>query len=492
MQLSSRWGQSLLESRSTLWIVILLTIIFFSTTNLPWQLDEFSQERQALASFGMIKEGRWLYQQAPREREATKPPLVPWISAGLFTVTRSWDVAWRLPSFLSAVSLALLLFLAARTAFGAGAGLLALSAFALNNLTPRLATLVRTDMPLALVVFLIGLQIWEKIRKQDVWGPRDRVVIFALLTVGVFIKGPIIYVFLLPSIAVFQWRWRKEKVVGAWCGWWPWVGSLGIFLMWVIGGLISQPGFFDQVIMHEFLGRFSATEQRPHPPYYYVAHLLYKFAPWSELLIILLALGILSNGLLIRASFRRLSPETFWLICWSLTGLILMSLIPSKRLDRIFPLIPPLCLLLAAQVGSTFPREQLRERTYRWGATALLASVLLTGYYAISKVVPGFRDHRDALATFGREVRREARAHHWRYEVVTSHDGGMLLYLEKTHFIEPDLAVTEWNRGNLDALVVRTEDAPDLMRHLPDAALSRLKTDARRADRGRGYVVIAR
>jgi hypothetical protein len=29
-------------------------------------------------------------------------------------------------------------------------------------LTPRLATLVRTDMPLAFVIFLIGLLVWQK------------------------------------------------------------------------------------------------------------------------------------------------------------------------------------------------------------------------------------------------------------------------------------------------------------------------------------------
>mgnify|MGYP006920623902 CR=1 FL=1 len=35
-------------------------------------------------------------------------------------------------------------------------------------------------------------------------------------------------------------------------------------------------------------------------------------------------------------------------------GLIVMSLIPSKRLDRIFPVIPPLCLLLAAQISGRY------------------------------------------------------------------------------------------------------------------------------------------
>jgi 4-amino-4-deoxy-L-arabinose transferase-like glycosyltransferase len=490
---ANSWTESLLKSKWMLWVVSLLTIVFFSISNLPWQLNEYSQDRQALASFGIIKEGRWFYQQAPRDREATKPPLMPWISAGLFSVTRSWDFAWRFPSFVAAISLAILLFRTATKTFGASAGLLALSAFSLNMLSPRLATLVRTDLPLALVVFLIGLQIWRKIQKQEAWERRDRLMIFALLTVGLFMKGPIIYLFLLPGVAVYQWRWRKENMPSAWCGWWPWLASFGIFLVWVVAGIVSRPGFFDQVVMHEFLGRLGTAEQRPHPPYYYVAHLMRKFAPWSELLIILAVLSVRMNGASIRASSRTISPETFWLICWSLGGLIVMSLIPSKRIDRIYPVIPPLCLVLAAQTRWNFHNVQLRERFCRWSALALFLSILLTSHYVIyKKVFLGYRDHRDGLSTFGREVRREARAYGWRYEIIESHDGGMLLYLEKTHFIQPDRAIAEWNRGNLDAVIVRTQDAPDLMHNLPGAALSPIRTDAIRADRGRGYVVIVR
>src|SRR5438105_7360690 len=134
----------LLESKATLWFVSGLTILLFAITNLPWQLDIHSQERQALASFQIVKQGWWFYQEAPRsrrvEREATKPPLIPWISVGLYGVTRSWDFAWRLPAFAAAIALAILLFRHARDAFGAAAGLLALSALSFNMLTPRIAT----------------------------------------------------------------------------------------------------------------------------------------------------------------------------------------------------------------------------------------------------------------------------------------------------------------------------------------------------------------
>ena len=230
--------KSLLEDRRTLWIVAALIIVLFAIANLPWQLDDYDQAKQAFTSFEMVKEGHWLYQHTPHERVATKPPLVGWISAALFAVTRSWEIAWRLPSLVAALALAFVLFRAAKDAYGKVAAVIAVGAFGLNLLSPRLATLVRTDMPLALVIFLIGLLIWQKIRQEDEWKLRDQVYVFVLLTAAMLIKGPIVYAFLLPGIALFQLRRRRTRPPGApttnsgsaWPGWWPWLASLAIFL----------------------------------------------------------------------------------------------------------------------------------------------------------------------------------------------------------------------------------------------------------------------
>jgi 4-amino-4-deoxy-L-arabinose transferase-like glycosyltransferase len=513
MELS--WLENLLQNKRTVWIVGALAILLFLVTNLPWQLDDYDQAKQAYTSFEMIKEGHWFYQHTPQERVATKPPLVGWVSAGLFALTRSWDVAWRLPSFLAAIALSILLYRVANSAYRSIAALIALSAFGLNLLSPRLATFVRTDMPLAFVMFLIGLLIWQKVREQDEWRPQDRIYLFALLTVVMLIKGPIVYAFLLPGIGIFEWWRRKSNAVSAWPGWWPWLASFGVFLLWVIGGILFVPGFFDQVVVREFIGRFGETIHRPQPLYFYLPQLLHKFAPWSVLIILIAFLSLRPAGIGIRNAFRKISPETFWLICWVFGGLLVMSLVPSKRVDRIFPIVPPLCLLLAAQIarsvcshgsvsrpsmssafGSTDHRpvatenEATRGRIYRWSAVALLLSILFTSGYTISKVISGYRGHCDALVIFGREVRHEAEMHHWRYEVLSANDEGLLLYLRKTHFIEPRRAVVEWNLGNLDALVAPTERAPALMRKLRNAALSQLKSKEKKNKPGAGYVFI--
>src|SRR5207253_11188347 len=130
--------ENFLESRRTVWIVGAFTIVLFATANLPWQLDDYDQAKQAFTSFEMVKEGHWLYQRTPHEHVATKPPLVGWISTGLFALTRSWEIAWRLPSFLAALLFAVVLFRFAKGAFGSNAAFIALSAFGLNLLSPRL------------------------------------------------------------------------------------------------------------------------------------------------------------------------------------------------------------------------------------------------------------------------------------------------------------------------------------------------------------------
>ena len=171
-----------------------------------------------------------------------------------------------------------------------------------------------------------------------------------------------------------------------------------------------------------------------------------------------------------------------------------MSLIPSKRVDRIFPVVPPLCLLLAAQVSGRIsaPRGPVAETWRPFLAVALISGILFTGGYTILKVVSGYRDHRDALVVFGRKVRYEAETNHRCYEVVSAKDEGLLLYLRKTHFIEPDRAQAEWNDGNLDALVVSTEKAPAVMPQLQGAAVSQLKSNQARDGRETGYVLITR
>jgi len=433
------------KSMRLLLIVSFLTVSLFAVSNLPWTLDDYDQAKQAFVSYQMIGQQRWLYQTTPAEgKEArggrhssyhisTKPPAAAWVSAALYVVTRSWDFAWRFPSFLAAVGLAFLVFRAAR-AFGDLPALIALAAFGLNLLSVRLATLVRTDMPLALVTFAVGLLMFEKIRSRIPWNARDRVTLFVLLTTAMFIKGPIVWAFVLPPLVLYQLRrrWRPD-FPGAWSGWIPWVASFAIFCLWVIFGIRFIDGFYEDVVLNEFAGRFHEGIHRSQPLLFYIPHLLQKFAPWSLLIIGLLVAALRRTKTTAGTWSAKLSPEMFWLIAWAVGGIVVMSLIPSKRVDRIFPAIPPLCLLLAAQIramtaaGNGTPIRRI-------ALFAILFSAIFTGVYSAMRVIDGYRNDRDALVKFGREVRRIAAAEHLRIEVLPARDEGLLLYLQRPRF----------------------------------------------------------
>src|SRR5882724_5427674 len=98
---NNSWPDSVLRDGRIVWIVGAIALLLFVATNLPWQLDDYDQAKQAFTSFEMVKQGHWLYQHTPHERVATKPPLVGWISTALFAVTRSWEIAWRVPSLVT-------------------------------------------------------------------------------------------------------------------------------------------------------------------------------------------------------------------------------------------------------------------------------------------------------------------------------------------------------------------------------------------------------
>ena len=450
-------------------IVSVLTVCFFAVSNLPWNLDDYDQAKQAFVSFQMIGQQRWLYQTTPDEGTKasggrhsphhinSKPPAVAWVSAALYQLTRSWDFAWRFPSFVAALVLAVLVFRGART-FGDLPALYALAAFGLNLLSVRLATLVRTDMPLALVTFAVGLLMFEKIRTRTSWTTRDRVVLFAALSAAMFVKGPIVWAFVLPPLVLYQLRrnWRPD-FPSAWSGWVPWIASFALFCLWVIFGIRFIDGFYEDVILNEFGARFHQGIHRSQPLLFYIPHLLQKFAPWSLLTLGLLVVALRKTKAATGKLLGNLSPEMFWLTAWALGGIVVMSLIPSKRVDRIFPAIPPLCLLLAAQIKAIMADNVIRARQI--AAFAIIFGAVFTGAYAAMRVIDGYRNHRDALVKFGREVRRIATAEHLRYEILPARDESLLLYLQRPRFYTRITEPTAAPPG-LDALVVPTDEEP--------------------------------
>ena len=435
-------------SNRVLWIFGAWIALLCALGNLPWQLDNYDQAKQAFVSYEIAAGGNPFFQHTPRGQIATKPPLAGWISLPVYWLTGWWQLAWRLPGYLAAVALAVLLVRRGALLWPGPGPVLVLCAFGLNMLTPRLATLVRTDMLLALWITICGLLIFDKARTGEPWKASERWIFFLAMLAALLTKGPVIYAFLLPGMGLYAWLAPRGRKAAVWSGWWTWLLPLLVFLGWGIAGLATRPEFYQQIVVEEFFSRFDQdlkAHERRQPFWFYFPHLLHKFLPWSLLLV---ALPAFSKN--VRRAVRE-HPELLWLACWALGGLILMTLVPSKRVDRIYPVVPPFCLLLVGMAGAC----QCGARIRAWcGAAMLAAAAVWTSYFA-AVVAIGFADGYHLLARFGRKADLVAEAAGISaIDVISGDDEALVIYAGETETLHHNRAVRRWNNGESDALLL--------------------------------------
>lgn len=443
-------------------IILVIIVALFAVRNLPWHLDDDEQAKQAFVSYQMIENGKWLVQETPTGRVATKPPLQGWISAAAYLGmgAHGWEFAWRLPAFVAALLILRALWHMGHDLFGNNIGaILAAGAFGLNSYVPRLATLVRTDMLLTAFIFFIGLLVLTKLRSGKPWTLRERAITCLLLLGSTMTKGPIAYGFLLPGIIAFLLFTRKKPIArNVWAGWIAWLLPLAVFGVWVWWGIQSTGGtegeFYKQVVEKEFLGRFTVGEGARHhnfPPGFYTLGILGRTLPWTLLLIAMLCV----KG--VRAACRH-DAGLIWLLCWAFGGLIFMECVPSKRFDRILPVVPPMCLLLAA-MAKELPRYRIgKEPIGRLAILLPLLAVPIAAGYAGWKVFKSFRSDGRALVAFGAKTREVVDEHRDRLAVVNGKDEGMLMYTGVQRFTGIEDALTLWRFDRIDWLVLGEND----------------------------------
>jgi 4-amino-4-deoxy-L-arabinose transferase-like glycosyltransferase len=445
----------LVTSKTAERMLLLIVLAICAIGNLPWHLDNYDQAKQAYVSYEIAHGGDWWYQHTPHGNTATKPPLAGWLSLPFYWITGSWNLAWGLPGYLCTLAMLLLLARESRRILPEYGALLVTCAFGLNLLTPRIATLVRTDMMLALWITICGWLIYSKVESGRFWRPSEKWAFFFAMLAALLTKGPILYAFLLPGMAAFCFLGPKNRRALVGSGWWTWLLPLSLFVAWFIVGCLTKPEFYDDVVIKEFMSRFDQSlkaHEKQQPIWFYFPHLIHKFAPWS---LLGLALPIVSEN--VRRKIRS-DPGTLWLTCWALGGLLCMTFVPSKRVDRIFPVVPPLCLLLVCMVSAC----QCGKRIRAWcGAAVVLAVITVCGYF-LTLVFVGYKSNDDALVRFGREVRKATReAGVVKIGVVEGWDEPMVIYCDAGSYLRPVRAMRAWNNGDIDALVVPERRIPD-------------------------------
>ncbi len=258
------------------------------------------------------------------------------------TVLGVHELAARLPGVLSTLALGLVIGLLARRWWGGRAGLLAGFAAVAAPLPLLYSQIVIFDAMLtlwicsALVAFSLAVESAARQEKGgDASSPYWSALAWGAIGLGILTKGPV--ALLVPLAAVVPWAiWRRRAgslvAKGA-----PLVGlALVVPWLWVVGR--ADPSFLRYALVTETWSRLTSNElQRDAPFWFYLPVVLLGALPWS--VIPLAGLRRLATA------WRARQPEVRFLILWFCVPYVLFSLMHSKRVHYILPLVPALILL---------------------------------------------------------------------------------------------------------------------------------------------------
>jgi hypothetical protein len=138
-----------------------------------------------------------------------------------------------------------------------------------------------------------------------------------------------------------------------------------------------------------------------------------------------------------------------------------MELVPSKRFDRILPVVPPMCLLLAASTRYLPGFEIWKQPIGRLAILLPMLGALLAGGYAGWHVSRNYTNRADALVKFGAQVRSEVQGRGDRLAVVNGKDEGMLMYTNSQRFTRMDDALATWKTKRISWVVLGEDEYGD-------------------------------
>lgn len=299
----------------------------------------------------MIETGNWLTPQFDYGVPFWgKPPLFTWMSAVGIEVFGINEFAVRMPHWLAAIVVVVLMaYLARKLGFS---GLVTAVVLATCGVFSISAGAVMTDMALTMGVTLAMVGFYRCWQGSKMWGYAG----FVGLAIGLLAKGPLVIV--IMGIAILPWLVIQHGIKGAVITLWqrfPLVSGLALMLAialpWYILAEQATPGFIDYFIVGEHFKRFLVSgwqgdlygSAHDEPRGMIWVFWLYSAAPWS---IILPILAWKKRHIIQNESVKQSGIVSF-LVCWMVSPLLLFTLSGNILPAYVLPGVPAIGLLIA-------------------------------------------------------------------------------------------------------------------------------------------------
>jgi 4-amino-4-deoxy-L-arabinose transferase-like glycosyltransferase len=365
------------ERREFRWLMLIALVLLGAGIGLrdPWPSDE---PRFTLAAKQMVESGDWLFPHRGRELYSDKPPVLMWSEALSYEVTRSWRVAFLLPSLLAGLLTLALTYDLGRRFWNHKAGLYAAIAvlfvfqFAYQVKRAQIDPLIMGWITLAnwglLVHFLRGPD-W-----RNYW-----LGCFAA-GVGVITKGVGILALLMFVPYLFA-RWRGwDGVTRTSQSALKWLGGIAAFLApiltWGIAVLVvakargapEYQAYVDDLFFRQTAGRYAGSWSHPQPFYYYLPIVLFNWFPMS--------LAYIGAAPRWWRDLKAREPRILLPLGWTLLILVFFSIPVGKRDVYLMPAIPMVALAMAPYLEEMTQARWLRNTAF-W--IALVGGIAIAG-----------------------------------------------------------------------------------------------------------------
>ena len=252
----------------------------------------------------------------------------------------------------------------------------------------------------ALIMFDIVLTFWVLLAVFSLLSASKKHSIKSWLLVGISIggglltKGPVVCVYILPvGILAFLWI-PKETFSRRWFVWLALSLSVGIavILVWLIpAAMTGGESYREAILWGQTVNRLANAFAHKRPFWWYLPWLPVLLLPW----------------VLLPPSWRgglRWTNDlsSRFLIIWMTSTLLILSLISSKQVHYLIPLLPAFSLLMAKNIVSCNTSEKTGSRSYAVGAFySALGIVALSLSFARLGVVEQFGASGTRALSFG-------------------------------------------------------------------------------------------
>ncbi len=352
----------------TIVLPVILLLVFWSPLLLDLPLVDPSDGIHASCSLRMVESGDWVVPYFGLEPFLDRSVLFTWVQAASLAIFGASEDAARIPYSLFATLTVLVLVLVGKRMFDSRVGILAGIIYATMFYPMGLTLASPNDVTLIVWIVLAYWLFWEMDHAETIRGRlllggiTGLVLGLSILNKG-FVGIGLVGVGYLPYL-VLRRRWWYPSILSG--GALSLVVALLVALPWYFMVESRIPGFLYYFFYERHvLGMVSDTQRHGDSPWwYYFPILLGGASPWLfYLLTMRRSLVRMLRGEISPASPESAAPSpeetvsddsaalrqrtALWLcICWIAADTVLLTLAGSKLVNYIWPVFPPLAMLL--------------------------------------------------------------------------------------------------------------------------------------------------